>query len=130
MGALTPSPALSPELGIRYLPDETPLPMLPCRLDGTNRAYPARLRTAPAVAARRLFILGGTVAITAAGAVEMYDVLKVGGVTVLEGMVFGLFLVLLAWIAFSFVSSVAGFFVLLRSVARDHRPNGDAVADL
>lgn len=44
----------------------------------------------------------------------MYDVLKVGGVTVLEGMVFGLFLVLLAWIAFSFVSSVAGFFVLLR----------------
>lgn len=114
MGALTPSPALSPELGIRYLPDETPLPMLPCRLDGTNRAYPARLRTAPAVAARRLFILGGTVAITAAGAVEMYDVLKVGGVTVLEGMVFGLFLVLLAWIAFSFVSSVAGFFVLLR----------------
>ncbi|MCK1286548.1 glucans biosynthesis glucosyltransferase MdoH [Bradyrhizobium sp. 44] len=114
MGALTPSPALSPELGIRYLPDETPLPMLPCRLDGTNRAYPARLRTTPAVAARRLFILGGTVAITAAGAVEMYDVLKVGGVTVLEGMVFGLFLVLLAWIAFSFVSSVAGFFVLLR----------------
>jgi len=114
MGALTPSPALSPELGIRYLPDETPLPMLPCRLDGTNRADPARLRTAPAVAARRLFILGGTVAITAAGAVEMYDVLKVGGVTVLEGMVFGLFLVLLAWIAFSFVSSVAGFFVLLR----------------
>ena len=88
--------------------------MLPCQLDGTNRAYPAPLRTAPAVAARRLFILGGTVAITAAGAVEMYDVLKVGGVTVLEGMVFGLFLVLLAWIAFSFVSSVAGFFVLLR----------------
>ncbi|EHR03363.1 membrane glycosyltransferase [Bradyrhizobium sp. WSM471] len=88
--------------------------MLPCRLDGTNRAYPARLRTTPAVAARRLFILAGTAAITAAGAVEMYDVLKVGGVTVLEGMVFGLFLVLLAWIAFSFVSSVAGFFVLLR----------------
>ncbi|MDE5464425.1 glucans biosynthesis glucosyltransferase MdoH [Bradyrhizobium sp. CSS354] len=114
MGALTSSPALSPELGIRYLPDETPLPMLPCRLDATNRADPGRLRTAPAVTARRLFILGGTVAITAAGAVEMYDVLKVGGVTVLEGMVFGLFLVLLAWIAFSFVSSVAGFFVLLR----------------
>ncbi|UFW38580.1 glucans biosynthesis glucosyltransferase MdoH [Bradyrhizobium sp. WSM471] len=114
MGALTSSPALSPELGIRYLPDETPRPMLPCRLDGTNRAYPARLRTTPAVAARRLFILAGTAAITAAGAVEMYDVLKVGGVTVLEGMVFGLFLVLLAWIAFSFVSSVAGFFVLLR----------------
>jgi membrane glycosyltransferase len=114
MGALMTSPALWPDLGARYLPDESPLPMQPCRLDRTNRADPARLRTAPAVTARRLFILGGTVAITAAGAVEMYDVLKVGGVTVLEGMVFGLFLVLLAWIAFSFVSSVAGFFVLLR----------------
>ncbi|RXT34559.1 glucans biosynthesis glucosyltransferase MdoH [Bradyrhizobium betae] len=114
MGALTPLPALSPELGIRYLPEETPLPMRPCRLDATNRADGARLRTTPAVAARRLFILGGTAAITAAGAFEMYDVLKVGGVTVLEGMVFGLFLVLLAWIAFSFVSSLAGFFVLLR----------------
>ncbi|MCK1653930.1 glucans biosynthesis glucosyltransferase MdoH [Bradyrhizobium sp. 149] len=114
MGALTTSPALSPDLGVRYLPDETPLPMRPCRLDRTNSADPARLRTTLAVAARRAFILGGTVAITAAGALEMYDVLKVGGVTVLEGMVFGLFLVLLAWIAFSFVSSLAGFFVLLR----------------
>lgn len=114
MGALTTSPALSPDPGVRYLPDETPLPMRPCRLDGTSRAGPVRLRTTPAVAARRLFILGGTVAITAAGALEMYDVLKVGGVTFLEGMVFGLFLVLLAWIAFSFVSSLAGFFVLLR----------------
>src|SRR3954453_530811 len=74
MGALTPSPALSPELGTRYLPDETPLSMLPCRLDGTNFPEAAGRRPAPAVAARRLFILGGTVAITAAGAVEMYDV--------------------------------------------------------
>ncbi|WP_314959896.1 glucans biosynthesis glucosyltransferase MdoH [Bradyrhizobium cosmicum] len=114
MGALKPSPALSPDLGSRYLPDETPLPMQPCRLDATNRSDRARLRATPAVATRRLFILGGTAAITAAGAFEMYDVLKVGGVTVLEGTVLGLFLVLLAWIAFSFVSSLAGFFVLLR----------------
>jgi membrane glycosyltransferase len=40
-------------------------------------------------------------------------VLKVGGVTVLEAMLLAFFLVLLAWIAFSFMSAVAGFSVLL-----------------
>lgn len=43
----------------------------------------------------------------------MYDVLKVGGVTVLEGMLLGFFLLLLAWIALSFASAVAGFCVML-----------------
>ncbi|TYO67354.1 glucans biosynthesis glucosyltransferase MdoH [Bradyrhizobium hipponense] len=114
MGALTTSPALGSDHSVRYLPDETPLPMPPCRLDGSTDAKPARQRASGAVAGRRLFIFGGTIAITAGGAFEMYDVLKVGGVTVLEGMVLALFVVLLAWIAFSFMSSLAGFFVLLR----------------
>ena len=43
----------------------------------------------------------------------MYEVLKVGGVTILEAMVLGLFVLLFAWIAFSFMSNLAGFFVLL-----------------
>nr|NUR37568.1 glucans biosynthesis glucosyltransferase MdoH [Sphingomonas sp.] len=47
----------------------------------------------------------------------MYRVLEVGGVTVLEAMVLALFLDLLAWVAFSFASALAGFFVLLT-----HRP--------
>ena len=51
--------------------------------------------------------------LTAAGGYEMYNVLKVGGVTILEAMLLGFFLVLLAWIAFSFISAVAGFVVLL-----------------
>lgn len=43
----------------------------------------------------------------------MYQVLQVGGVTVPESMVLALFLALFAWIAFSFTSTLAGFFVML-----------------
>ncbi len=43
----------------------------------------------------------------------MYEVLQVGGVTILEWMVLVLFVLLFAWIAFSFMSALAGFVVLL-----------------
>jgi membrane glycosyltransferase len=62
---------------------------------------------------RRGFIFLSTAALTGAGGYEMYRVLQVGGVTVLEAMVLALFLILLAWVAFSFASALAGFFVLL-----------------
>ncbi len=62
---------------------------------------------------RRGFILTGTAILTAAGCYEMYRVLQVGGVTVLESMILVLFVLLFAWIAFSFMSALAGFFVLL-----------------
>ena len=39
--------------------------------------------------------------------------LQVGGVTVLEWIILALFVLLFAWIAFSFMSALAGFFVLL-----------------
>lgn len=78
---------------------------------------------ASTMAWRRGLILLSTAALTGAGGYEMYRVLEVGGVTVLEAMVLALFLILLAWVAFSFASAVAGFFVLLA-----HRPDGDALA--
>src|SRR4030081_4046306 len=43
----------------------------------------------------------------------MYEGLQVGGVTTLEWMVLFLFVLLFAWIAFSFTSALAGFVVLL-----------------
>jgi membrane glycosyltransferase len=43
----------------------------------------------------------------------MYSVLKVGGITVLESIILALFVLLFAWIAFSFMSALAGFAVLL-----------------
>jgi membrane glycosyltransferase len=99
--------------GEGLLPAESALAMVPCRLDQAPevKRRPGRIETAFAL--RRLFILVGTALLTAAGGYEMYDVLKVGGVTVLEAMLLAFFLVLLAWIAFSFMSAVAGFSVLL-----------------
>ena len=62
---------------------------------------------------RRGFIITGTAAMTIAGGYEMFEVLQVGGVTVLEALVLALFVILFAWVAFSFVSALAGFAMLL-----------------
>lgn len=63
--------------------------------------------------ARRILIFGSTLILTVAGCYEMYQVLKVGGITTLEGGVLVLFVMLFAWISLSFTSAVAGFFALL-----------------
>jgi membrane glycosyltransferase len=110
----SPSPAPGPDIaGDAFLPTESALSMVPCRLDQgpPTKRGPARIETA--LALRRLFVFVGTALLTAAGGYEMYDVLKVGGVTVLEGILLAFFLLLLAWIAFSFMSAVAGCCVLL-----------------
>jgi membrane glycosyltransferase len=62
---------------------------------------------------RRGIVLSGTAILTAVGCNEMYRVLQVGGVTVLEWIILALFVLLFAWIAFSFMSALAGFFVLV-----------------
>ncbi|MHB0773463.1 glucans biosynthesis glucosyltransferase MdoH [Bradyrhizobium sp. 1.29L] len=107
----------------RLLPSESPLPMAPSDLgkNPVSNRVPAPVATT--MAWRRSVILLSTAALTAAGAYEMYRVLQVGGITVLEAMVLVLFLVLLAWVAFSSASAVAGFVVLL-----GHRPDGGALA--
>ena len=66
------------------------------------------------IAPRRACILTGTAALTAAGCYEMYEVLQVGGVTIARmRWCLVLFVLLFAWIAFSFMSALAGFAVLL-----------------
>jgi len=94
-----------------FLPQETPTQMT---------AQPLRQRTPqprgarpPSVWPRRAVILSSTALMTMAGCYEMYQVLQIGGITVLEGTVLGLFVLLFAWVAFSFMSSMAGFVVLL-----------------
>ncbi len=123
MGTLStaPRPLAGDSATQRLLPRESPLPMAPSDL-GKDRV-PDRVPAPVAItmAWRRGLIFLSTAALTGAGGYEMYRVLQVGGVTVLEAMVLALFLVLLAWVAFSFASGVVGFFVLL-----SHRPDGDA----
>lgn len=63
------------------------------------------------IALRRLYVLGGTIALTALAASEMYDVMAVSGITILEWLVLALFVSLHGWIGFAFVSALAGFFL-------------------
>src|ERR1700710_3028827 len=114
MDTLTRGPEVSlPNRQDEFLPVESPMAMSAQAL----RDFPRRHRIEDARrtpgSLRRAYILIGTAALTLAGCYEMYDVLKVGGVTILESMVLVLFVLLFAWIAFSFMSNLAGFFVLL-----------------
>jgi membrane glycosyltransferase len=95
-----------------FLPPESPSPMVTQQLRSFQRGERNR-RASPSMVLRRAFIFAGTTALTAAGCYEMYQVVEVGGVTALEWMILALFVLLFAWIAFSFMSTVAGFGVLL-----------------
>lgn len=108
------------------LPPEAPLAM-PEQCLRTPRERPDRPGTAPRlVPLRRLAVFGGAIAMTVVAAYEMYQVLAVGGLTLLEMMVLGLFVLLFAWIALSFVSTVAGFFgeLIGRNTTLDIDPIG------
>ena len=96
-----------------FLPPETPLPMVKAELAEFQRDGSRWRLASGAMAFRRAFIFIGTAALTSAGCYEMYEVLQVGGVTALEWMVLVLFVMLFAWIAFSFMSALAGFAVML-----------------
>lgn len=62
----------------------------------------------------RLFVFGGGLAITAVGAWQMYEVVAVGGVTLLEWLLLVLFVINFSWIALAFSSALLGFLSLLR----------------
>lgn len=112
-----PSPE-SPEFAA--LPEEAPIAMPVQSLWATPAPKRrGRLPSSPrAVTWRRAYVLGGTIALTIGAAEEMYRVLEVGGITPLEGFILLLFVALFAWIAFAFVSALAGWVVLLRGGER------------
>ncbi len=95
----------------QFLPLESPMEMEVAPL---RRLQPAaQVLDSATPWPRRACILAGTILMTLAGCYEMYEVLQVGGVTILEWIILVLFVLLFAWIAFSFMSAVAGFLVLL-----------------
>ena len=97
----------------QFLPPEAPLAMSKQRLESVQPRKDDASAALTSVALRRVCIFVGTALMTSAGCYEMYEVLQVGGVTILEWMVLVLFVLLFAWIAFSFMSALAGFAVLL-----------------
>src|ERR1700730_644316 len=115
MDTLTPRPDLEISGGgsrQEFLPPASPMEMAPQPLRSFNRRETEEAAT-NSVGIRRACILIGTAAMSMAGCYQMYEVLQVGGVTTLEWMVLGLFVLLFTWIAFSFMSALAGFMVLL-----------------
>ena len=91
----------------------SPLPM-PGQSLREGRLVGARLATSPrGIGWRRLLVVGGTAALTALAAMGMLQVLRVGGLSILDGVLLVLFVALFAWIALSSVSATIGFALLL-----------------
>lgn len=98
------------------LPPQAPLAM-PVQSLGKVPPAPAPGPRPVSLAFRRAFVLGGAGALTVLAAHEMYLVLDVGGVTLLEYLVLCLFVVLFAWISFAFTNALVGLPSLLRRTA-------------
>jgi membrane glycosyltransferase len=115
MGTLTRHPDFKQAGGVpaQFLPPESPVAMSKQPLQDFESRAGDQSAALESVALQRACIFIGTAAMTGAGSYEMYEVLQVGGVSMLEWTVLFLFAPLFAWIAFSFMSALAGFAVLL-----------------
>ena len=105
----------------RFLPPDARLEMPEQSLGHPGQKSPAIAVKPPMLWLRRAFILLATIAMTAFAADQMYEVLAVSTLTILETLVLVLFVALFAWIAFSFASSFVGF---LLSLGRGDRTLG------
>ena len=80
----------------------------------TGELDPRTLPSAPpGMFWRRAYILGGTATLTTLATYQMWRVLRVEGLSVLEGVLLVLFTALFAWIAQSFLGALAGFVLVL-----------------
>jgi membrane glycosyltransferase len=95
------------------LPQRSPLSM---PVQDLTRAAPRRVhaRLMEGVAWRRAVLLGATAALTLLGAAVMGRLLAPGGVSLADVGALALFVVLFAWVAFGFVSALAGFALMWR----------------
>ncbi len=95
------------------LPPPSPMEM-PVQSLRTGKLDPRLLPSAPRGAFwRRAYILGGTATLTVLATYQMWRVLRVEGLSVLEGVLLALFAALFAWIAQSFLGALAGFVLVL-----------------
>lgn len=101
-----------------FLPPESPLAMAGQPLHGETRTDPPAALRPPSLGLRRAFILIATAAMTAFAAEQMYLVLSVSSLTLLEGAILVLFVALFAWIAFSFANAFTGFLLTLAGIDR------------
>jgi membrane glycosyltransferase len=116
MDALTPRrlAATARAAPLPHLPEPAPLAMPTQSLwhAGEPTARPAT--SPPSIVLRRGLLFALACGLAAAFAYEMYHVLNIGGLTALETVVLALFVVLSAWISFTFASALIGLPGLLR----------------
>ncbi len=116
------------------LPPETPLAMPEQDLRRYDRRGARRLPADRRARAMRLALVLGSIALTAWFAVQMHQVLAVGGLVALEAVMLGLFVVNIGWIGFN--TRVGPARPLRATPARrrpdrpDRRPRRHSAADL
>ncbi|MEA2872909.1 MAG: rane glycosyltransferase, partial [Hyphomicrobiales bacterium] len=108
-----------------YLPAEAPLDMPVQSLRESARAVPLPFAQG-SIAARRAFVLGTALGLSVLAAYEMYLVLAVGGLTTLETVILALFVILFAWVALSFASTLGGVIAMLTRKTRSLGIDPDA----
>jgi membrane glycosyltransferase len=127
MDGLADGPASVTDVGgaMPFLPPDAPIAMPEQSLHGPQPKAPPIAVRPRALLLRRAFILLITLAMTAVAAEQMYLVLSVSTLTILESIVLVLFVILFAWIAFSSASALIGFALSLfgRDRALDIDPN-------
>lgn len=90
------------------LPPEAPLAMPEQDLRRFDRRQARRPRRDRRAIAMRAILVAGSIALTAWFAVQMHQVLAVGGLVALEAVMLGLFVVNIGWIGFNTVSALLG----------------------
>ncbi len=98
------------------MPPQAPLDMptqILSRFDPSSRRRDAGRHARLGTLFARLFVFGGGMALTAYGAYQMYEVVAVGGVTLLEWALLILFIANFSWIALAFTNAVAGLVWLM-----------------
>ena len=117
-----PVPTTEPAAPERPAPPSPPGAAMPPRaplampVQDLRRAPPATRGGGGGPLAARLFVFGGAAALTAYGAVQMYEVISVsGGATWLQYVLLVLFVLNFSWIALAFTAALLGFAALLRS---------------
>lgn len=107
-----------PYPALRSLPEPAPLAMPEQRLD----QGPGRLAPLLDVGLRRVLLIGLTLAMTGAAGMRMADILAPGGLGFADVGMLILFCILFAWIAFAFLSGVAGLVLTWRAAGAPWRP--------
>ncbi len=122
MDVLTPADSAAPASLRPAMPPEQRLAMPTQSFERWSKAERRSFldrRTRLSTWAARFVVFGGGAGLTALGIWQMYLVVAVGGVTILEWPLLVLFALNFSWIALAFSSAVVGFVSLLRGIP-DH----------